>query len=110
MLEEQDWEKIRKRAGDNKYIQSHERKIEENIADIKAREEKKKKLHQDIRDFNDQIRLLNGKIRSTQTVINAQDRAILACQKRISIIELKAEKIKGDIIERQEEIALKRRR
>ena len=110
MLEEQDWEKIRKRVEEHKYIQGHEKKIEENKEDIKAREEKKRKLHQEIKEFTHQIRLLNGKIRSSLTVINAQDRAILACQKRISQINLKADKIKADIIERQEELALKRKR
>ena len=110
MLEEQDWEKIRKRVEEHKYIQGHEKKIEENKEDIKAREEKKRKLHQEIKEFTHQIRLLNGKIRSSLTVINAQDRAILSCQKRISQIKLKADKIRGEIIERQEELALKRKR
>jgi phenylpropionate dioxygenase-like ring-hydroxylating dioxygenase large terminal subunit len=110
MLEEQDWEKIRKRVEDNKFVQSHTRKTEEKKEEITEREERKKQLHQDIRDYNDQIRLLNGKVRSAQVNINAQDRAILARQKRIAEIKLKAEKIREGIIERQEEIALKRKR
>jgi hypothetical protein len=110
MLEEQDWEKIRKRVEENKFIQSHQRKTEENREAIVVREGNKKRLHQEIRDINNQIRLLNGKARSAQVNINAQDRAILSCQKRISQIKTKADKIKADIIERQEELALKRKR
>ena len=110
MLEEQDWEKIRKRVEENKFVQSHQRKIEENKEAIVVREENKRRLHQDIRDLNNQIRLFNGKARSAQVNINAQDRAILSCQKRISQIKLKADKIRGEIIERQEELALKRKR
>ena len=110
MLEEQDWEKIQKKVAKNKHIQRYEANIEKNKSAIVEREQKKKELHSQIRDHHDKIRLLNGKIRSAQVTINAQDRAILSCQKKTALNVLKVKGARGSIIERQEELALKRKR
>mgnify|MGYP001598112182 CR=1 FL=1 len=110
MLEEQDWEKIQERVARNKHIQRFQAAIEKNKQGIEDRGQKKKDLHQQIRDYNDEIRLLNGKIRSTQVTINGQDRAILACQKRIARNGVKIKAARDSIIDRQQELALKRKR
>ena len=43
-------------------------------------------------------------------MIATQDRAILACQKRISLNDVKIDKIRDRVIERTEEAVLKRKR
>ena len=77
---------------------------------VEEREEKKSELHQQIRDYRNEIRLINGKIRSSQALITSQDRAILACQKRISVNDVKIDKVRDRVIERAEEAVLKRKR
>jgi predicted nucleic acid-binding Zn-ribbon protein len=110
MLEEQDWEKIQKTVEKNKFVQKYRQSTEENKTAIKEREEKKSELHQQIRDYRNEIRLINGRIRSDQALITSQDRAILACQKRISLNDVKIDKIRGGVIDRAEEAVLKRKR
>jgi hypothetical protein len=110
MLEEQDWEKIQGSVEKNKFVQKYRQSTEKNKTAIKEREEKKSELHQQNRDYRNEIRLINGKIRSGQTLIASQDRAILACQKRISLNDVKIDKIRGVVIERAEEAVLKRKR
>ena len=110
MLEEQDWEKIQKTVEKNKFVQRYRKSTEKNKTAIKEREEKKSELHQQIRDYRNEIRLINGRIRSNQALITSQDRAILACQKRISLNDVKIDKIRGGVIDRAEEAVLKRKR
>jgi septal ring factor EnvC (AmiA/AmiB activator) len=110
MLEEQDWIKIQERVARNKHVQRFQAAIEKNKQSIEDRGQKKKELHQQIRDYNHEIRLLNGKIRSTQVTINGQDRAILACQKRIAHNEVKIKTARDSVIDRQEVTALNRKR
>ena len=110
MLEEQDWEKIQKTVEKNKFVQRYRQSTKENKTAIKGREEKKSELHQQIRDYRNEIRLINGRIRSNQALITSQDRAILACQKRISLNDVKIDKIRGGVIDRAEEAVLKRKR
>ena len=110
MLEEQDWEKIQKTVEKNKFVQRYRKSTEKNKTAIKEREEKKSELHQQNRDYRNEIRLINGKIRSGQALIATQDRAILACQKRISLNDVKIDKIRDRVIERTEEAVLKRKR
>jgi len=110
MLEEQDWERIQKSVEKNKFVQRHRLSTESNKEAIKEREEKKSELHQQNRDYRKEIRLINGKIVSSQVLIASQDRAILTCQKRISLNDVKIDKIRGQVIERAEEAVLKRKR
>ena len=110
MLEEQDWEKIQGSVEKNKFVQRYRMSTEKNKEAIKERERNKSELHQQIRDYRNEIRLINGKIRSSQALIASQDRAILACQKRMSLNDVKIDKIRDGVIERAEEAALKRKR
>jgi hypothetical protein len=110
MLEEQDWERIQKSVEKNKFVQRHRLSTEKNKEAIVGREKKKSELHQQIRDYRNEIRLINGKVISSQTLITIQDRAILTCQKRISLNDVKTDKIRGQVIERAEEAVLKRKR
>lgn len=110
MLEEKDWEKIRKKVGENKNIKNYQAKISGEEQKIKDREEKKLTLFQAIRDVRNEIRLHNSNIRQMQSLINSQDRAVVACQKRIAEIKVKIANIRAGIVERQQEAALKRRR
>jgi hypothetical protein len=110
MLEEQDWEKILESVEKNKFVKRYRQSTEKNKTAIKEREEKKSELHQQNRDYRNEIRLINGKIRSGQALITSQDRAILACQKRISLNDVKIDKIRDGVIERTEEAVLKRKR
>ena len=110
MLEERDWEKIQESVEKNKFVKRHRQSTEKNKTAIEEREEKKSELHQQNRDYRNEIRLINGKIRSGQALIATQDRAILACQKRISLNDVKIDKIRDRVIERTEEAVLKRKR
>ena len=110
MLEEQDWGKIQKLVEKNKFVQKYRLSTESNKEAIKEREEKKSELHQQIRDYRNEIRLINGKVISSQALIASQDRAVLTCQKRISLNDVKIDKIRGQVIERVEEAVLKRKR
>ena len=110
MLEEQDWEKIQGSVEKNKFVQRYRQSTEKNKEAIKEREGNKSELHQQIRDYRNEIRLINGKIRSSQALITSQDRAILACQKRISVNDVKIDKVRDRVIERAEAAVLKRKR
>jgi len=110
MLEEQDWEKIQESVEKNRFVQRYRLSTESNKEAIKEREEKKSELHQQIRDYRNEIRLINGNVRSDQALIASQDRAVLACQKRISLNDVKIDKVRDGVIERAEEAALKRKR
>jgi len=110
MLEDQDWEKVKQKVANNKNIQRYEEKTKKEHLKIEEREEKKTELRQKIRDLNKEISLLNGSIRYIRSNISSQDRAIVACQKRINENDFKIEKIRQGVIERQEDAALKRRR
>jgi len=110
MLEEQDWDKIKERVATSKNIKSHEEKIQDEIDNIQHREGRKTEYFDQIRELRDKRRVLAGQIRQIQGFINAQDRAIVACQKRINERKFKVEKIRHDIIDSQEEAATKRRR